>query len=350
MNTEHTRTDLLNSDAIAVMQHAPLSEQNSRVQEDGVVLPVRKYGLKMVLLFSDVWLLLSIGYYHMIHSIQEDIARREFSWISLRMISTYIVLGITAAVVIGGIILKQTHSIRTRISRDNDLRQDPNINVWLTTFDWTWLMLFVPTMILAVLCGATGYIINWAIADASIAATIHHILGGVTIGFFCLNAAVVIFKITPTRILLLAVSIVAFSLILLLMGVDVFLNVFGKFRHLGITIDPFGYLLIAYAVFFFLRIIWIDGLFNYIAIAPNRLDIQRGLSESERGIQRKDFRVSIDTEDVILRLFKIGRIIISFPQSDRLPLCFLVTRIDKKAGYAMEAASVISIGRKELQG
>ena len=86
-------------------------------------------------------------------------------------------------------------------------------------------------------------------------------------------------------------------------------------------------------------------MFEYIAIAPNRLDIQKGLSESERGIQRKDFRISIDTEDVILRLFKVGRIIISFPQTDRSPMSYLVAKIDRKAKYAIEAASVISIGR-----
>lgn len=348
MNTEQITTVLPDSQINAAIHQNP-ADAKKNVEDAGMVLPARKYHLKMFLLFSDLWLLLFLGYYHMIRNIQADMVGQTFSWISLKMISTYIVIGITAAAVICGIILKQTHSIRTRINRDNELRQDRNINVWLTTFDWTWLLLFVPTMAFAVLCGVTGYIIDWAITDAAAASVIHNILGGATIGFLCLNALVVIFKITPTRILLFAVSIVAFSLILLLMGVDIFLSFFGKFSHLGISIDPLGYLLIAYVGFFFLRMIWIGSLFDYIAIAPNRLDIQRGLSESERGIQRKDFRVSIDTEDVILRLFKIGRIIISFPHSDRLPLCFLVTRIDKKAKYAMEAASVISIARKASQ-
>jgi len=319
-----------------------------QVQAKGLVLPAKKYKLKIALLFSEVWAAIILGYYYMIRNILADVKAEEFSWVSLSMISSYIVVGVTLTAILIGLILKKTRSVRTRIDRDNELRQDRNINVWLTTFDWTWLILFVPTIVVAVLCGVTGYIINWVLPESAANLIVHRALGGVTFGFLCLNAAVVIFKLTPTRVLLFVLAIVAFCLILLLMGVDIFLNFFGCFKHLGIKVDPLGYLLMAYVGFFFLRLIWIAGLFEYIAMAPNRLDIQRGLSESERGIQRKDFRVSVDTEDVILRLFRVGRIIISFPQSDRLPISYLVTGIDKKSKYAMEAASVISIGRNGL--
>jgi hypothetical protein len=314
----------------------------------GVILPAKKYRLKIALLFSDAWAAIFLGYYFMFRNIVTNMNKEDFSWASLRMLSTYIVVGLTLAVAVIAYTLSKTKSVRTRIARDNELRQDPNISVWLTTFDWSWLVLFVPSMIILVLCGITGYIIDLAISSDSAANLIvHHTLGGFTFGFFCLNAAVVIFKLTPTRVLVLILAFTGFGLILLLMGVDIFLNFFGKFKHLGIKVDPLGYLLMAYVGFFFLRLIWIAGLFEYIAMAPNRLDIQRGLSESEKGIQRKDFRVSIDTEDVILRLFRVGRIIISFPLSDRLPMSYLVTRIDKKSKFAMEAASVISIGRRE---
>jgi len=317
----------------------------------GVVLPAKKYRLKIALLFSDAWAAIIFGYYYMIRNIVTTVNEEEFSWVSLRMISSYLVVGITLAAVIVAFILSKTKSVRTRIARDNELRQDPNISVWLTTFDWSWLVLFLPSMVILVLCGIGGYIIDLAITpDSPTNLIVHHALGGFTFGFFCFNAAVVIFKLTPTRVLVLFLSIGGFCLILLLMGVDIFLNFFEKFKHLGIKVDPLGYLLMAYVGFFFLRLIWIAGLFEYIAMSPNRLDIQRGLSESERGIQRKDFRVSIDTEDVILRLFKVGRIIISFPLSDRLPMSYLVMGIDKKSKYAMEAASVISIGRREQAG
>jgi hypothetical protein len=318
-------------------------EIEAKAAPAGVVLPARKYRLKMVLLFSDLWAAIILGYFCMIRNIVADVRAGEFSWVSLRMISTYVVIGITLTAILGGYVLKKTRSIRTRIDRDNDLRQDRNISVWLTTFDWTWLVLFVPTMAVAVLCGIIGYIIDWVDPANSM---VHRILGGVCFGFLCLNAAVVVFKLTPTRVLLFVSAVVAFCLILLLMGVGVCLSFFEKFKYLGVRVDPLGYLLIAYVGFFFLRLIWITGLFEYVAMAPNRLDIQMGLSESERGIQRKDFRVSIDTEDVILRLFKVGRIIISFPQSDRLPMSYLVTGIDKKARYAVEAASVISVGER----
>ena len=317
----------------------------------GVILPAKKYRLKIALLFSDAWAAIIFGYYYMIRNIMTTVNEGDFSWVSLRMLSYYIVVGITLAAVIAAFTLSKTKSVRTRIARDNELRQDPNISVWLTTFDWSWLVLFLPSMVMLVFCGIAGYIIDLTIPSDSPANLIaHHALGGFTFGFFCLNAAVVIFKLTPTRVLVLFLATSGFCLILLLMGVDIFLDFFEKFKHLGIKVDPLGYLLMAYVGFFFLRLIWIAGLFDYIAMAPNRLDIQRGLSESERGIQRKDFRVSIDTEDVILRLFKVGRIIISFPLSDRLPMSYLIMGIDKKSRYAMEAASVISIGRGERTG
>ena len=332
---------------------APSLEPKQSVQEGkakGVVLPAKKYRLKIAFLFSDFWVAIIFGYFYMIRNIVTTVNEGEFSWVSLRMFSSYIVVGITLAAIIVAFTLSKTKSIRTRIARDNELRQDPNISVWLTTFDWSWLILFLPSMIILVFCGIVGCIIDWTIPGSPANLTIHHTLGGFTFGFFCLNAAVVIFKLTPTRVLVLFLAIGGFCLILLLMGVDIFLDFFEKFKHLGVKVDPLGYLLMAYVGFFFLRLIWIAGLFEYITMSPNRLDIQRGLSESERGIQRKDFRVSIDTEDVILRLFKIGRIIISFPLSDRLPMSYLVTRIDKKSRYAMEAASVISISKGEQTG
>lgn len=317
----------------------------------GVVLPAKKYRLKIAIVFLDLWAAIIFGYYCMVGNIIRDIGDEDFSWVSLRMVSSYVVVGITLAAVFMAFVLFKTKSIRTRIARDNDLRQDQNIDVWLTIFDWTWLILFVPSMVVLVLCGVTGYIINWAVpAEQAANSIVHQVLGGFAFGIFCLNAAVVIFKLTPTRVLVLFLSMVGLCLILLLMGVDIFLGFFGKLKYLGVEVEPQGYLLMAYVGFFFLRLIWISGLFEYIAMAPNRLDIQRGLSESERGIQRKDFRVSIDTEDVILRLFKVGRIIISFPLSDRLPMSYLVMGIDKKAKYAMEAASVVSIGRGQQPG
>ena len=306
----------------------------------GVVLPAKKYRLKIVLLFCDLWAAIAAGYYCMIRNI---VRADEFSWFSLRMISTYIVVGLTAAAVFAGYILVKTKSVRSRIERDNELRQDPNINVWLTAFDWSWLILFVPSMAALVLCGVVGCFINWLMPENAANPVVQRAIGGFAFGFFCLNAAVVLFKLTPTRVLVLLLAVCGFCLMLLLMGTSVFLGFFGKFKYLGIRIDPFGYLLMAYVGFFYLRLIWICGLFDYITMSPNRLDIQRGLSETERGIQRKDFRVSIDTEDVILRLFKVGRIIISFPHSDRLPISLLVTGIDKKARYAMQAASVLSL-------
>ena len=143
-------------------------EQSVEVPEvRGVVLPAKKYRLKIALLFLDFWAVIMVGYGYMILNIVDDVKGQEFSGVSLRMIANYIVVGITLAAVIAGLILFKTKSVRTRIERDNELRQDQNISVWLTAFDWTWLVLFVPSMAILILCGVAGYIINCAIPAAS---------------------------------------------------------------------------------------------------------------------------------------------------------------------------------------
>lgn len=338
---ENTRQEITEQTNI-VDRTVPQQEQKAEVEEKakvrGVVLPPKKYKLKLALLFLDVWGAIIYGYYYVIRNvILTDIRAGKFHWFSLRMLSVYIVVSLTLAAIFVALIFKRSKSVRTRIERDNELRQDPNIGVWLTTFDWSWLILFVPAMVVLVLCGVVGCIISNL--------TVHRILGGIAFGFFWLNAAVVVFKLTPTRVLLIVISIFSFCLLLLLMGPKVFLAFFRNFGHLGIKLDPLGYFLMAYLGFFFLRIIWVVGLFQYFALSPNRLDLQSGLAETDRGMERKDYRLNIDTEDVILRLFKVGRIIISFPAKDREPINYLVTGIDKKAKYAIEAASILAVGR-----
>ena len=253
------------------------------VKLKGVVLPAKKYRLKIALLFLDLWAAIVFGYVCMILNIANDVNNKEFSWVSLSMIANYVVVGITLAALITGFILFKTRSVRTRIERDNELRQDQNISVWLTTFDWTWLVLFVPSMVVLILCGIAGYVISWATSVESPANLIvHRALGGFAFGFLCLNAAVVIFKLTPTRVLVLLLAIGGFCLILLLMGPRIFLNFFERFKHLGVKVDPLGYLLMAYVGFFYLRLIWIAGLFEYMALAPNRLDPKGSRRERKR--------------------------------------------------------------------
>jgi hypothetical protein len=240
-------------------------------------------------------------------------------------------------------ISKRTKSARTRFERDNELREDENIKVWLTGFDWGWPILFLPTMALMIAGGIIGVFLNILAKDSASVQVIQNIIGGTIILFGSLNAAVVIFKLKPVTLGLILGSFCVILLILLLHGLSTFAEFFRGFSVLGVANDPLGYLLLAYIWSIFLRVIWIKSLFFYWVFLPNRLELQHGLSESNDSIDRDDLRHQIDTDDVILRWFNVGVVTFYFPQLDRLPITNVMLGIHKKALFANRIASVKTI-------
>ncbi|MHC5146271.1 MAG: hypothetical protein ACYSOK_04135 [Planctomycetota bacterium] len=301
------------------------------------ILPPQKYKLKIALLFSDFLVILGAIYVAMFVGIIRDMSNESFSLVSNRMFAFYAVLVITIALTVVVLVFKVTRSARTRFIRDNEVRQDSNIKVWLCGYDWGWPVLFVPTVALMVVVGLLGVIIDRFPGDAQ---AVHDILGGLVILFAALNAAVVIFKIRPVVLGLLAVGFFVSLVIMLLHGPDTLMGFFRGFRHLGVQIAPKGFLLLAYIWSIFLRIIWVRSLFFYWVFLPNRLELQHGLSESNDAVDREELRMQIDTDDVILRWWNVGIITFYFPQLDRLPITNVVIGIRKKAEFANRIASV----------
>ena len=304
------------------------------------VLPPQTYKLKLVLLFLDFLVILAVIYVSMIAGIISDVSNDTFSFLSNRMFAFYCVLIITIGLVVVVAVFKMTHSARTRFIRDNEVRQDPNIKVWLIGYDWGWPVLFIPTVALMALAGIIGLLLELIPGDASFVQTTQTVIGGLVLVFWALNAAVVIFKIRPVVLGLLVGGFFLALLIMLLHGPQTLLSFFKGFRYLGITIEPMGYLLLAYIWSIFLRIIWVRSLFFYWVFLPNRLELQHGLSESNDAVDRDDLRMQIDTDDVILRWWNVGVITFYFPQLDRLPVTNVVWGIRKKADYANRIASV----------
>ena len=304
------------------------------------VLPPKKYKLRTWLLFTDLFIVLIFLYYFMIRSLIQDISQETFSWISSRMFSFYCVLAITLALAVVILIFKLTKSAVTRFERENEVRQNPNIKVWLTGFDWGWPILFLPTVLLMIAAGLLGLILNLICPEADIVSVVQNVLGGTIIVVGALNAAVVIFKLKPVTLGLLLGSFIILLLILLLHGPQTFIGFFKSFRHLGVSIEPQGYIILAYVWSIFLRIIWVKSLFYYWVFVPNRLELQHGLSESNDSVDRDDLRHQIDTDDVILRWFNVGVITFYFPELDRLPITNVILGIRKKAIYANRIASV----------
>ena len=140
-----------------IIEPESLSEEQETLK---YVLPPKEYKLKALLLFSDFFAILIYVYYLMIRSIIKDVSEGSFSFISNRMFSFYCVLSITVIILVVLLIFKKTKSVRTRFERDNEVRQNPNIKVWLTGYDWGWPILFLPTMALMVAAGVVGIFLN----------------------------------------------------------------------------------------------------------------------------------------------------------------------------------------------
>jgi hypothetical protein len=247
------------------------------------------------------------------------------------------VFAITAVFLVFVLIFKMTKSAKTRYERDNEVRQNPNIKVWLCGYNWGWPILFLPTMVLMIAAGVVGLLLNLIFGGSEV---VQDVIGGVVLVFGALNAAVAIFKLKPVTLGLLLGGFIIILLILLLHGPQTFLGFFKGFRHLGVNIEPLGYILLAYVWSVFLRIIWVKSLFFYWVFFPNRLELQHGLSESNDSVDRDDLRHQIDTDDVILRWWNVGIITFYFPELDRLPITNVVWGIRKKAVYANRIASV----------
>jgi hypothetical protein len=303
------------------------------------VLPPKPYKLKVILMFSEFFLFFAYIYYYWISSMVSDIRSGAFDFLSPRMFSFYILLGLTAAIILLLLLLKWTKSAKTRFERDNEVRQDEQITYWLTGFDWGWPILFTPTVVLMLLFGITGFVLDWWLPSSRTASTIQDLMGGIIIIFMSINAAVVIFKLRPVVVVLLGASVVIVLLMLGLHGKDTFVNFFRSFKHLGIRFEPLGYIILAYIWSVFIRIIWLRSLFFYWVFTPNRLEIQSGLSESNDMVDRDEIRVKIDTDDVMLRIFNVGIITYYFPRLDRREITNVVLGIRKKADYVNKAAS-----------
>jgi hypothetical protein len=304
------------------------------------VLPPNKYKLKTLLLFSDFFVIFIYVYYLMIRSIIKDVSDGSFSFVSNRMFSFYCVFAITLALLVFMLIFKMTKSAKTRYERDNEVRQNPNIKVWLCGYNWGWPILFLPTMVLMIAAGLVGLLLNLIFGGSEVVPVIQDVIGGIVLVFGALNAAVAIFKLKPVTLGLLLGGFIIILLILLLHGPQTFLSFFKGFRHLGVKIEPLGYILLAYVWSVFLRIIWVKSLFFYWVFLPNRLELQHGLSESNDSVDRDDLRHQIDTDDVILRWWNVGIITFYFPELDKLPITNVVWGIRKKAVYANRIASV----------
>ena len=246
-------------------------------------------------------------------------------WTSNGMIAIYIAAGVAVAAVVAWLLMRRT--LRTRLRTEKNLRLDPDMSDWLVIFGWTPKVLYVPTMLTAVLAAILMFLHE---SGAGVFAGIDpKIVGGIWFAIFFVNFLIEEYNIN-LRLLIIVFSCAGFLLLWLhLLGwVTGFLGLFG---HLAFSISGTGYLLIAVIGALTVLVSWLHGLFYYVAITPNNLDIQTGPAEAGEQIGREEYSTKIDTGDFLERLLGFGRISVMFKDRSRPPICLLVWRVDKKA-------------------
>lgn len=246
-------------------------------------------------------------------------------WTSNKMIALYILLGGVAAAVVAWLLLRKT--VRTRLRMKQALAADPDINDWLIIFDWSPKVLYVPTMAASVFASILMFMkeSEWG-AFASINP---QIIGGIWFGIVLTNFLVEEYNIS-IKILLISLISIGFAFLWLnLCGWVVgFLKLF---QHLALSISGTGYLLVTLIGLLTIFISWFKGLFYYVTVTPNYMNLQEGPTETGEQIGREDYNSRIDTSDFLERLLGFGRIVITFKSKSRQPMSLLVWRIQHKA-------------------
>ena len=246
-------------------------------------------------------------------------------WFSNQMIAIYIAAGVIAAAVGVWVFLRRT--FRTRLKMQKEMKLDPDVTDWLIIFNWTPKILYAPTIAASLVASLIMFLNE---ADiwffSSIPAVV---IGGIWLAIFFVNYLVEEYSMSIKILIIVLVSLGCFLLWLNLLGwVMGFLRLF---KYLALSINATGYLLVGIIGLFTILVSWLKGLFYYLAITPNYMNIQEGATESGEQIGREDYNSRIDTSDFLERLMGFGRIIVTFKDKKREPISVLTWRIQKKA-------------------
>jgi hypothetical protein len=241
------------------------------------------------------------------------------------MIAFYIAVGFAVGSIVAWLLLRKT--LRTRLRMKAIMIDDPDIDDYLIIFDWTSKVLYFPTMIASIVAANLMYLQE---ADLWFFSSIDpKIIGSAWFIIFFLNFLVEEYDITIMAALMSLVSIGFLFLWLNLVGwVSGFL---GLFKHFALSISATGYLLVSIIGLLTILISWLKGLFYYVTITPNYMNLQEGPTETGEQIGREDYNTRVDTSDFFGRLLGFGKIVITFKDRKRQPICLQVSNIRSKA-------------------
>jgi hypothetical protein len=254
-------------------------------------------------------------------------------WTSQK-IAIGILVAVIAVAVAAWLVLRKT--LHTRLAMQRQLKADPDIDDWLVVFGWTPKIMYVPTIVASVLAAILG---SLGIDSP--------VVGGIWFAIFFINFVIEEYNVDIKTLLIIVVGIGFLLLWLNLLGwAGGFIHLFG---HLAFKMSPTGYLLVAIIGLSTILISWLKGLFYYVAITPNFLNLQEGPTETSEQIGREDYNTRVDTSDFLERLLGFGRIVVTFKEKSRVPVSLLVWHIQAKAKMLEEVRATFAVDHPQPQ-
>lgn len=235
-----------------------------------------------------------------------------------------------------GVYFLMRKTIRTRTEMDRQLEKDPDINEWLVIFDWSRKVIYMPTVIVSIIC----FIASVLGLSEGILGT----LGTIWLFVFLCNFIVEEFQVGAKEVLIMLLFAVGAGIWMAFLGfLDPFVDFIGG---LSVQMNGLGYLLIALVFLSAIAISWLRGMFRYAVLTPNYVNIQSGMTETGTQIGREDYSTSVDTGDILERLMGFGRINIHYTRDAGRPQdSFLVWNIGRKSRKIESIRSAITIER-----
>lgn len=266
--------------------------------------------------------------------------KEQSRWMTGKMIAFYIAVGLAVATIVAWLLLRNT--LRTRLRMKKIMIEDPDIDDFLIAFDWTSKILYFPTMIASIVAANLMYLQE---ADVWFFSSINpKIIGSAWFLIFFLNFIIEEYNITIMLMLTSLLSIAFLFFWLNLVGwVSGFL---GLFKHFALSISATGYLLVSIIGLLTILISWVKGLFYYVTITPNYMNLQEGPTETGEQIGREDYNTRIDTSDFFGRLLGFGKIVITFKDKKRQPIVLRVSNIRSKAQLLERVRAKLVIDHK----
>jgi hypothetical protein len=247
----------------------------------------------------------------------------------------YVILAVPFGLVVLAalVFLLLRHTLRTRYRVARQLELDQDINEWLICFDWSRKVLYLPAIAMSFVGAFVMLLVQWGVLAGTDVhgkvALVPQVIGGLWLLAFLISFLVdeyeMSVKILAIIVLLVLLLVLWLHLLGWLMG---FLRLLGR---VSVSMSWQGFLFIGLLFSVGIVVSWIKGLFYYIAITPNYMNMQVGLTETGEQVSREDYSTRIDTGDFLERIMGFGRIVITFRDNRRLPLSLLVGRIGKKA-------------------